>query len=82
MLRKVSGIKLRDKVSNLYQKELSHTMDIGYTCKELKMKYAGHIAREQNQPEKWNVAAINWIPYGQKRRKGKRVGQHQDGSMK
>ena len=35
------------------------------------MKYAGHIARDQNQPEKWNVAAINWIPYGQKRKKGR-----------
>jgi len=66
MLRKVSGTK-----SVLKLEELTHTKDIGYTCKELKIKYVGHIAREQNQPEKWNVAAINWIPYGQTRKKGR-----------
>lgn len=70
MLRKILGVKLLDKIENSKIKEMAQTRCMGYICKRIKMKYAGHMAREKNY-EKWNLALTTWIPFENKRKKGR-----------
>ena len=70
MLRRILGIKLIDKFKNREIKDRAQTRCIGYICKKIKMKYAGHLAREKN-PGKWNLALTTCIPYENKRKRGR-----------
>ncbi len=60
MLRSILGIKLKDKIRKDFIKETTKSTDNGYIIKKLKVKYAGHSAREDNS--KWNYKATVWTP--------------------
>ncbi len=46
------GIKKLDKIKNLGVRDQTRAVDVGYTVKKLKLKFAGHVARERGQ--KWD----------------------------
>ncbi len=43
--------------------------DVEYKTKNLKSKFAGHVAREVGQ--KWNQKMLNWSPYENTRKRGR-----------
>ncbi len=69
MLRSILGKKRRDRISNRKIREKTKSRDIGYIIKKLKWKYAGHIIRRKGN--RWEKTVLNWVPYDQKRKKGR-----------
>ena len=56
-------------------------VDVGYSIKLKKFKFAGHVFRGSN--ERWVKRTTVWTPYGCKRgKRGKGGDLQQDGRMK
>ncbi len=71
MLRSILGIRLKDKVKNEIIRKQTGAKNIGYIIKKLKLKYAGHMIR--NNSEKWNLKCTLWEPLDRKRKRGRPV---------
>ncbi len=69
MLRNILGIRLKDKTSNSEIFSKTKTKNLIMVIKKLKLKYAGHVARESKY--KWNKLATFWIPSNGKRKQGR-----------
>ncbi len=66
MLGNILGIRIKDKI-----KKRRNSTKICYIIKKLKIKYAGHSARENK--DKWNLASTFRIPKDRKRKKSRPV---------
>ncbi len=69
MMRSILNIKKKDKFKITEIKKKFTTQDVGYRAKKLKLKYAGHMGREEIG--KWNVKTTFWTPHNFKRGKGR-----------
>ncbi len=70
MERSITGTKLKDRVCNSKVRDVTGTKNIKYVIKKLKLKYAGHV--KCNKEDRWETRVLEWTPYGNKRKKGKR----------
>ena len=68
MLRNILGVRIKDKVSleKIYAK--TKAKKVWRVAKTLKLRYAGHIARENKA--KWNHTLTTWVPHRGKRKRG------------
>ena len=80
MERSLVGVNKRDRVRNTDLRKRTGTIDVAYKIKKLKWKYAGHLARMDNQ--RWGKLVTEWIPYDKKRRKGRPTARCKDGITK
>ncbi len=69
MERKILGIRWDEKMTNREKIRRMGAQDTGYIIKNLKWKFAGHVAQEQG--EKWNKIILNWGPYENKWHRGR-----------
>ncbi len=69
MERSVRGKKLKDRVRNSKIRDLMGTKNLKYVVKKLKLRYAGHIKRYNE--DRWEKRVLEWTPYGNKRKKGR-----------
>lgn len=69
MYRSTLSIKKRDKIRNSILHERLKLEPIERTIKKLKLKWAGHVARQNT--ERWAKQSTNWTPMGRKRNKGR-----------
>ena len=69
MERKMLGIKLQDKVPNNKIRQQTGTMDIAENILRLKWKWAGHLARTQDN--RWTKRCTEWQPREGKRSRGR-----------
>ena len=69
MLRSILGIRLKDKMSieDIYSK--TGAKKVGVVAKTFKLKYAGHMIRDNES--KWNRILTMWNPYEGKRSRGR-----------
>ncbi len=68
MLRNILEIVRRDKIKTTNIQQQTGTVSIGYKIKKLKLKYAGHMAR--GNQEKRNLMTTLWPPREHKRQRG------------
>ena len=61
MLRKILGIRLKDKVSLAKIRAKTKFKNITIITKKLKYLYAGHVQRSDE--ERWNKILTNWFPH-------------------
>lgn len=69
IIRSIMGIKRSERVRNEELMEKAGMEDITTTVRKLKIKYAGHLAREDHN--KWCKSVTEWTPYECKRRRGR-----------
>ena len=65
MERAMLGITLRDKKRTTWIREQTKVRDIIEIIKEQKWRWAGHIARRED--DRWTKRLVEWIPRGHKR---------------
>ena len=65
MERYMLGITLQDRLRNTYIREMTKVKDIIRSVKEIKWKWAGHIARHKDN--RWTKEIMNWCPIYSKR---------------
>lgn len=69
MERSILNIKLRDKINLTNIRNRTKVIDVTYTVKKLKWKWAGHMIRSKKK--KWTKDVTVWYPRDGKRRKGR-----------
>ena len=69
MERKVSGITLKDGISNAKLQNITATVSIGQRATVTKWKLGGHVARLKN--DRWAQVTTMWDLYAGKRTPGK-----------
>jgi hypothetical protein len=69
MERKMLGIKLQDKVPNTDIRKQTGTIDMVRNVLKLKWKWAGHLARTQDN--RWTKRCTEWQPRKGKRSRGR-----------
>ena len=67
MERKMMGIRLQDKVSNINLRNASKIQDAVTRIQHLKFQWAGHVARANN----WSNLVNSWIPRADVRLRGR-----------
>ena len=80
MERVILGVSKRDRIKNNYIREKTGAKDIIYTIKKLKVKYAGHVARQCET--RWPRKMMEWIPWDQKRGRGRPATRWRDDLVK
>lgn len=69
MERSMLNVKRRDKVNLNVIRLKTKTIDVSYTIKKLKLKWAGHLIR--NKTNKWAKQVAEWYPREGKRKRGR-----------
>ena len=69
MVRIILGVKRKERVSNEELRRRANVIDIGFSIKIKKFKYAGHVVRGKVQ--RWARKAMEWIPYNGRRGRGR-----------
>ena len=69
MERNILNISLRDKIRNEVIRERTKVKDVIQTARDLKSKWAGHLARMQNN--RWAKITTEWYPRNCTRRRGR-----------
>lgn len=69
MLRNLLKIKRTDRIENTVIRAKTKMKDIASVTRLLKLKYAGHMMRENW--EKWDKKVSVWVPYDKIRKKGR-----------
>lgn len=76
MYRSILGIKRRDKIRNSILHEKIKLEPIEKIVKKLKLKWAGHIARMEDN--RWANQTSKWIPQGRTRKRGRQKVRWED----
>ncbi|PZC85214.1 hypothetical protein B5X24_HaOG202399 [Helicoverpa armigera] len=76
MERSVIGVKIRDREKLTDIKSLTKFKDAYITYKELKWRWAGHMAREKQ--EKWTRLVTEWCPLDGRRSRGRPTKRWED----
>lgn len=69
MERSMLNIKRRDKINTKVIRQKTKTIEVSYTIKKLKLKWAGHLIRDQTN--KWAKKVAEWYPREGKRKRGR-----------
>ena len=76
MERQMLHISLRDKIRNIEIRSKTKVKDILEKIKEAKWRWAGHVARMQDN--KWTKRVTDWQPRSGKRRRGRQKRRWRD----
>lgn len=76
MERKMLHITLRDKIKNSEIRDKTKVIDIMDKIKEAKWRWAGHLARQQDN--RWTKRVTEWQPRTGKRRRGRQKRRWRD----
>ena len=71
--RSLLNIRKNEKIKSSWIRSKTKCKGVVYTIKKLKMKYAGHVARLEN--ERWCRRATFWVPYELAPGEGRSVGR-------
>ena len=69
MERKVLGITLKDRISNVRLQNIKAMVSIGQRATATKWKWGGHVARLKD--DRWVQVTTMWDPYAGKRTPGR-----------
>eukprot|EP00794_Sanderia_malayensis_P006478 gene6478-7217_t len=69
MERMMTGYSRRDRKTNVWVRERSKVRDVITTAKSIKWRWAGHVARMDD--ERWTQLTTEWQPIHGKRARGR-----------
>ena len=76
MERVITGVRRKDRVSNKDIRGPTEVVDVVYILKINKFKYPGYLIR--GGKERWARRTTEWLPYGNKRGRGRPGTRWQD----